>query len=200
VHRACRQVAWAVWAAWITKPQIPPEPVDTASPLLGDGRGDALVHVLALSRSRDGSRTQHLLVRCRRPERTPQNAYSRTTARRRSIRQKSFGARRRCFDRYLSSGLGRSQKPVPRAATISARPTQRVLRPKRRCGIASLIIVAATSYVIREPASISHRADSPCPGRTRAPLSAWKAQAIVKRLGAIHDLGSMDVSRGFGRD
>ena len=32
------------------------------------------------------------------------------------------------------------------------------------------------------------------------PLSAWKAQVIVIRLGAIHDLGSMDVSRGFGRD
>jgi hypothetical protein len=27
-----------------------------------------------------------------------------------------------------------------------------------------------------------------------------KAQVIVKRLGAIHDLGSMDVRRGFGRD
>src|SRR6266851_2587486 len=37
------------------------------------------------------------------------NAHSRTTACRRSIRQKSSGARRQCFDRYLSSGLGRSQ-------------------------------------------------------------------------------------------
>ena len=43
------------------------------------------------------------------------------------------------------------------AATISARPTQRVLRPKGRCGIASLIIKAATSYGIRELAC------SPCP-------------------------------------
>jgi hypothetical protein len=27
-----------------------------------------------------------------------------------------------------------------------------------------------------------------------------KAQVIVKRLGAIHDLGSIDVQRGFGSD
>jgi hypothetical protein len=27
-----------------------------------------------------------------------------------------------------------------------------------------------------------------------------KAQVIVKRLGAIHDLGSVDVPRGLGRD
>jgi hypothetical protein len=27
-----------------------------------------------------------------------------------------------------------------------------------------------------------------------------KAQVIVKRLGGIHDLGSMDGPRGFGRD
>jgi hypothetical protein len=34
----------------------------------------------------------------------------------------------------------------------SARPTRRVLRPKWRCGIAFLIIKAATGYGTREPA------------------------------------------------
>ena len=44
------------------------------------------------------------------------------------------------------------REAVPRAATISTRPTQRVLRPKRRCRIASLITKAVTGYGIREPA------------------------------------------------
>ncbi len=34
----------------------------------------------------------------------------------------------------------------------------------------------------------------------RGAIRMTKAQVIVKRLGAIHDLGSMYVPRGFGRD
>jgi P-type Mg2+ transporter len=34
----------------------------------------------------------------------------------------------------------------------------------------------------------------------RGALRMARAHVIVKRLGAIHDLGSVDVPRGFGRD
>src|SRR5271155_102672 len=49
--------------------------------------------------------------------------------------------------------LGRiTETPVPRAAIRSAKPAPRVLRPKRRCGIAFQIIKAVTRHGTLEPA------------------------------------------------
>ena len=77
---------------------------------------------------------------------------------------------------------------------------ERVLRPKRRCGIASLIIKAATSYGIREPVCpvpivpIAHIAPLPGAGERASMLrhqSVHRERRALERMsggsaGAIH--------------
>ena len=107
-------VAWAAWAAWITKLHChwaPPWKGHRLSLKTGEAMGPA--HFLVRSLSRDDFRIE---LKIDKPQcyylrmRDSQNAHCRTTARRRSIRQKHFDARRRFSDRCLSSGLGRSPR------------------------------------------------------------------------------------------
>src|SRR5271165_1190742 len=60
-----------------------------------------------------------------------------------------------------------TETPVPRAATTSTKPLPRVLRPKRRCGVASMITEPVTTNGIREPARPNHLSRSPDACRRR---------------------------------
>src|SRR5580693_4585228 len=84
-----------------------------------------------------------------------------------------------------------TETPVPRAATTSTKPAPRVLRPKRRCDVASMITEPATTNGIREPARPDHLSRSPDARRRRRrarldPLPRIRGHHLCERGAGEH--------------
>ena len=114
----------------------------------------------------------------------------------RSIRQKSFGARRRRFDRYLSSGLGRSQSSQCRGQRQSHQVLCRESCDRKgdAGSLPRLSKPLSATLSVNQPVPAAHRPNrpyiarsapyDPCRGR---PCRIWEVSISCRKMqGCAH--------------